>query len=99
MDSVLPRKPRLLNCFVQPSEMGWRWCRMPLFFFHIRFSDRAHVDPIGSLFSDIESAEIEAAHVAALLQSERVTRPPFGQVVVDVHDEQNRKVATVISSL
>ena len=72
---------------------------MPMFFFDIREDDAFFVDEEGSHHRDVDSAQREAAEVAAAIGRERFPERGAGSVIIEVRNEDRERVLTATVTL
>ena len=72
---------------------------MPTFYFDIRGDGSFFEDEEGSEHLDVDSAEREAAEVAAAIGRERLPEQRAGSVIVEVRNEHGSRVLTATVSI
>ena len=72
---------------------------MARYYFDVRNGKPPMHDDDGAEFDNLDAAVRAAARSAAQIGTSRLARGDFSDVVIEVRDEQNQRVATVTASM
>ena len=72
---------------------------MPRYYFDLREGETFAQDKDGQEFADLDSAEYEAACIAAQIGRERLPASDARKITIEVRDEHGHRVVTVTVSM